>query len=61
MEAFIRDLNYLVELGAIWVEKIEEGRNFRIHIVLEWPTRITESDFYKIAKNMPKRKTLIFR
>ncbi len=60
-DALIRDLNYLIRLKAVWAEKIDEGRNYRIHIILEWPTTITESEFYKIAKNMPKRKTLIFR
>lgn len=58
--ALIRDLNYLINLGAISAEKIEEGKNYRIQIRLDWPTKITESDFFKSVKNMPKSKTLQF-
>ena len=54
----IRDLNYLIQLGAIYAEKIKESDNFMIHLKLDWPTKVTESDFFKSVKNMPKRKTL---
>ena len=58
--ALIRDLNYLIELGAINAEKIKDSDNYMIHIKLEWPTKITEGEFFKSVKKMPKRKTLTF-
>jgi Fic family protein len=58
--ALIRDLNYLIQLKAIYAEKIEGGNNYRIHIRLEWPTQITESEFFTTVKAMPKSKTLSF-
>jgi Fic family protein len=56
--ALIRDLNGLIGLGAIFANKIEKTEDYLINIKLEWPTKITESDFFKSIKNMPKRKTL---
>jgi Fic family protein len=58
--ALIRDLNYLIQLNAIGAEKIDEGKNYRIYIKLEWPTQITESEFFKTVKEMPKSKSLPF-
>lgn len=58
--ALIRDLNYLIQLKAIFAEEIEDGNNYRIHIRLDWPTQITESEFFKTIKEMPKSKTLSF-
>lgn len=57
--ALVRDINYLIELGAISAEKIEGGKNYVIHIRLEWPTKITESEFFKSIEKMPKSKTII--
>lgn len=59
--ALIRDLNYLIELGAIYAEKLKDSDNYMISIVLEWPTKITEGNFFKSVKKMPKRKTLMFQ
>ncbi len=50
-KAFARDVNALLALGAMtWSP--EEGDLFRIN--LEWPTFITETDFYRITKDLPK-------
>ena len=54
--ALIRDLGGLLNLGAIkWDEK---ERIFRIN--LDWPKQISESDFMKRIKEMPKSKTFPF-
>ena len=58
-KALIRDLNYLIRLKAIRVEKLDEGR-YRFFARLEWPTEITETDFFALVKQMPKAKTYGF-
>lgn len=58
--ALVRDLNDLIYLKTIWVEKIDEGKNYRIHLRLEWPMQVTESEFFKTLEKMPKSKTLSF-
>lgn len=57
-KALINDLNYLIRLDAIGFEK--QGDRFRIFIRLEWPTKITESEFFKRVKQMPKSKATSF-
>lgn len=58
-KALIRDLNYLIRLKAIGYEKLE-GNRYRIFIRLEWPTEITETEFFARVKEMPKAKTHTF-
>ena len=55
-KALIRDLNYLVELKAIGAEASQERTGHRIFIRLEWPTQITETEFFRQVKAMPKAK-----
>jgi hypothetical protein len=55
-KALIRDLNYLIELKAIGAEALPERTGHRIHIRLEWPTQITETEFFRQVKAMPKAK-----
>jgi Fic family protein len=55
-KALIRDLNYLIELKAIAAESLTEGAGYRISIRLEWPTKITETEFFRQVKAMPKAK-----
>jgi Fic family protein len=57
-KALIKDLNYLIRLEAIGYEK--QGERYRIYIRLEWPTKITESEFFKRVKQMPKSKATSF-
>ena len=57
-KALIKDLNYLIRLEALGFEK--QGERFRIFIRLEWPTKITESEFFKRVKQMPKSKATSF-
>ncbi len=55
-KAMARDLNYLINLGAIGVEKLPEDRGFLLWANLDWPTKITETEFFRLAKAMPKGK-----
>lgn len=55
----VRDLLNLAELNAIAIKQIGEGR-YEIAIDPEWPTRLTETDFFATMKQYPKAKTLSF-
>jgi hypothetical protein len=58
-KAFIRDMQGLLSLQAIEVmEKSDSEYIFSPN--LEWPTEITESDFHKRIKDLPKAKTHSF-
>ena len=57
--ALIRDINYLIQLGAIDYERLE-GNGYRLFVRLQWPIEITESEFFKRVKEMPKAKTYPF-
>ena len=54
--ALIRDLYYLIELNAVWANRLPENAGFLISIRLEWPTKITETEFFRHVKAMPKAK-----
>lgn len=58
-KALIRDLNYLIRLGAA---EVKRGDDNRIHISahLEWPTEITETEFFDRVRHMPKARTHSF-
>jgi len=53
--AFYRDVNYLLRLKAIRFNRIED--KYEMFARLEWPTEITESEFFKSVKEMPKART----
>ncbi|HEB72298.1 MAG TPA: Fic family protein [Nitrospirae bacterium] len=52
-KAFVRDLNNLLNLGAIDTVKGE----FHFCVKLEWATEITETEFFKKVKQFPKAKS----
>jgi len=58
-KAFYRDLTNLLQLGAITLAR-DESQRFRARINLDWPTQITESEFFKKIKEFPKSKTYRF-
>ena len=58
-KALIRDLNNLHNLKAIAFEKVGENK-WNIFVRLEWPTEITETEFFKKLKELPKAKTLAY-
>ena len=55
-KALIRDLFYLASLQAIEIKQAAGKLDFTISINLDWPTQITESEFFKRVKEMPKAK-----
>jgi Fic family protein len=54
-----RDLNSLIQLRAIEIKKVGEGK-WQIAIRPQWPQEITESDFFDKIKKMPKGKSYPF-
>ena len=70
VRALVRDVNYLRELGAISVKKIEESvaaanepplpPRIMIAVRLTWPAEITETEFFEKVRRMPKAKTHAF-
>jgi hypothetical protein len=58
-KAMVRDVVSLSQLGALQIEKLEDGK-FKIIVRLQWPTEITETEFFKRIKELPKAKTLSF-
>lgn len=58
-KAVKRDITNLFSLNAIKAEKTGDGR-FRISVRLEWPTEMTETEFFKKLKDLPRAKTLSF-
>ncbi|MBI4721058.1 MAG: Fic family protein [Chitinivibrionia bacterium] len=59
-KALIRDLNYLIQLQAIQAKPLPEDGGFLLSVRLEWPTQITETDFFRRVKEMPKGKVYGF-
>jgi len=62
MRAFVRDLNSLSSLGATFVRQDgqKEAPLFMVGVRLEWPTEITETEFYKEINELPTAKTRLF-
>lgn len=55
----VRDLLNLRDLSAISIKQIGESR-YELAVNPEWPTRLTETDFFATMKQYPKAKTLSF-
>ena len=55
----VRDLLALEDLNAIAIKQIGEGR-YEVAVKPEWPTELTETDFFAKMKQYPKAKTLSF-
>ena len=55
-KAYIRDIGYLDQLGAIQVDITLRGFYFSAR--LEWATEITETKFFEEMNRLPKAKTL---
>jgi Fic family protein len=61
--AVARDINKLGALGAVRIEKDESNpQNIRylISVVLDWPTTITDTEFFARIAKLPKSKTFGF-
>ena len=59
-KALIRDLNYLFLLGALNVKELPEGKGYLLSANPDWPTQITETEFFRLVKEMPKGKVYGF-
>jgi Fic family protein len=59
-KALVRDLNYLIGLGAITARRLPEDAGFALSANLDWPTQITETEFFRRVKAMPKGKVYGF-
>jgi Fic family protein len=55
-KARVRDMNGLLHLGAVGLRKDGDG-NFWFRVRLEWPSTITETEFFNLVEQMPKAKT----
>ena len=53
--ALHRDLVYLLHLGAIALRRDADDR-LVLNVNLDWPTQITETEFFKKVKSLPKGK-----
>lgn len=62
VRALVRDVNALTALKATWVHKIDEGPppRYLIGVRLEWPTEVTETEFFDQVRKLPKAKTRSF-
>jgi Fic family protein len=59
-KALIRDLKYLFQLGALYTKELPEGKGYLLSVNLDWPTQITETEFFRLVKEMPKGKVYGF-
>ena len=55
----MRDVNRLRELGAVTV-RWEKPSLVYIGVNLDWPSTITDSEFFERLKRLPKSKTYGF-
>ncbi len=55
---YIRDVNQLIHLGA--VNLTLEGDIYTLHINLNWPMEMSETELYEKLKNLPKAKSTKF-
>ena len=59
-KALLRDLAYLINLEAISANRPADAGQLMFSINLDWPTQITETEFFKRVKEMPKAKVYGF-
>jgi hypothetical protein len=57
-KALRRDILILRDLGAVRIAKSEVGA-FRMWANLDWPTQISQTEFFKKVKALPKSKTAV--
>lgn len=58
VDALVRDLTRLADLGAISINPVQDTDGFSSHISvnLDWPSTITEAEFFERLKTLPKSK-----
>lgn len=61
IKALVRDVNNLTALKAAWVHKMSDTpARFLVGVRLEWPTEVTETEFFERVRKLPKAKTHSF-
>jgi Fic family protein len=63
IQAMVRDVNKLASLGAISVvreESVPKKPQIYINVNLDWPSTITETEFFSRVEHMQKSKTSSF-
>ena len=62
VDALVRDLTRLADLGAISINPVQDSDGFSIHISvnLDWPSTITETEFFEKLKTLPRSKSYSF-
>lgn len=60
VKALIRDLNDLIVLGAVSARKEKDPGQWAVGVNLQWPTTITETEFFKKLRELPRAKTNAF-
>jgi Fic family protein len=55
-KALTRDLTYLIRLQAVRVRREGADGDWLLTVDLEWPTRITDAEFFKQMKDLPRAK-----
>lgn len=59
--AMARDVSKLSALGAVWIEWDQAGQKQPlISVDLDWPSTITETEFFERIKKLPKSKDYAF-
>ena len=58
--AMARDVSKLSALGAVKLEWDQAGQKQLICVNLDWPSTITETEFFERIKNLPKSKDYSF-
>jgi|SRR5579859_750870 len=59
-KAMVRDVNALIDLGAVRYYQDVAGKQQILAVNLDWPEEITESDFVKKIKKLPKGRQFAF-
>ena len=55
--ALVRDLRQLAHLSAVTFRQDAKTDHWWVDLRLEWPTEITQTDFFERVRNFPKAKT----
>jgi Fic family protein len=55
-KALMRDLGYLIGLDAVSSRRLPEAKGVLLSINIDWPTQITETEFFRRVQAMPKGK-----
>ena len=60
LAAIVRDIDRLSVLGAVTVRWEEPSRDIYIGVNLDWPSTITDTEFFERLERLPKSKTYGF-